>query len=61
MTPAEHLSLPDENDAYLRYGRESGRHVGDIAKDVPGAIERDVKNLHCPGMPGLGRNDGGGF
>lgn len=44
VTPAEHLSLPDENDVYLGVmAARVAAHVGDIAKDVPGAIERDKR------------------
>jgi phosphomethylpyrimidine synthase len=42
VTPSEHLGLPDEND--VKEGIIASKiaaHVGDIAKKVPGAIERD--------------------
>jgi phosphomethylpyrimidine synthase len=42
VTPTEHLGLPDEDD--VRDGVMAARiaaHVADIAKGVPGAIERD--------------------
>lgn len=42
VTPTEHLGLPDEND--VKEGIITARiaaHVGDIAKGVPGAIDRD--------------------
>jgi phosphomethylpyrimidine synthase len=42
VTPTEHLGLPDEND--VREGIIASKiaaHVGDIAKKVPGAIDRD--------------------
>ncbi|MGE5342450.1 MAG: phosphomethylpyrimidine synthase ThiC [Candidatus Omnitrophota bacterium] len=42
VTPTEHLGLPDEND--VKEGIIASRiaaHVGDIAKGIPGAIERD--------------------
>jgi phosphomethylpyrimidine synthase len=44
VTPTEHLGLPDEND--VKEGIMASRiaaHVGDIAKNIPGAIERDNK------------------
>ncbi|MCP4221386.1 MAG: phosphomethylpyrimidine synthase ThiC [bacterium] len=42
VTPTEHLGLPDEND--VKEGIMAARiaaHVGDIAKGIPGAIERN--------------------
>lgn len=42
VTPTEHLGLPDEDD--VKEGIMASRiaaHVGDIAKGVPGAIDRD--------------------
>ncbi|MEN6438311.1 MAG: phosphomethylpyrimidine synthase ThiC [Syntrophobacter sp.] len=42
VTPAEHLSLPNADDVYQ--GVMAGRiaaHVADIAKGLPGAIDRD--------------------
>lgn len=57
VTPAEHLCLPDADD--VRQGVISARiaaHSGDIAKGVPGAIERDRtmsayrKELNWEGM-----------
>ena len=42
VTPSEHLGLPDEND--VKEGIIASKiaaHVGDIAKKIPGAIERD--------------------
>ena len=42
VTPAEHLSLPDLKD--VRQGVIASKiaaHSGDIAKGIPGAIERD--------------------
>jgi phosphomethylpyrimidine synthase len=42
VTPTEHLGLPDEND--VREGIVASKiaaHVGDIAKKIPGAIDRD--------------------
>jgi len=42
VTPSEHLCIPDEND--VRVGVIAARiagHSADIAKGVPGAIERD--------------------
>lgn len=42
VTPAEHLCLPDEED--VRLGVISARiaaHSGDLAKGIPGAMERD--------------------
>lgn len=42
VTPTEHLGLPDEED--VKEGIMASRiaaHVGDVAKGVPGAIERD--------------------
>ncbi|MCK4765844.1 MAG: phosphomethylpyrimidine synthase ThiC [Candidatus Aminicenantes bacterium] len=44
VTPTEHLGLPDEDD--VKEGIIAARiaaHVADIAKGVPGAIERDHK------------------
>lgn len=44
VTPAEHLSLPDENDVYLGVmAARVAAHVGDIAKGIPGAIEKDKR------------------
>jgi phosphomethylpyrimidine synthase len=42
VTPSEHLGLPDEED--VKEGIIASRiaaHVGDIAKGIPGAIDRD--------------------
>lgn len=42
VTPTEHLGLPDEED--VKEGIMASRiaaHVGDIAKGIPGAIDRD--------------------
>lgn len=42
VTPTEHLGLPDEDD--VKEGIMASRiaaHVGDIAKGIPGAIDRD--------------------
>jgi phosphomethylpyrimidine synthase len=42
VTPTEHLGLPDEND--VKEGIIASKiaaHVGDIAKKIPGAIDRD--------------------
>lgn len=44
VTPTEHLGLPDEND--VKEGIIASKiaaHVADIAKKIPGAIERDNK------------------
>lgn len=44
VTPTEHLGLPDEDD--VKEGIVAAKiaaHVADIAKGVPGAIERDHK------------------
>jgi len=44
VTPSEHLRLPDARD--VRDGVMAARiaaHAGDIAKRVPGAIERDIE------------------
>jgi phosphomethylpyrimidine synthase len=44
VTPTEHLGLPDEND--VKEGIIASKiaaHVADIAKKVPGAIDRDNK------------------
>ncbi len=43
VTPAEHLSLPDEED--VRMGVMASKiaaHAADIVKGVPGAMERDI-------------------
>ena len=42
VTPTEHLGLPDEND--VKEGIIASKiaaHAGDIAKKIPGAIDRD--------------------
>lgn len=42
VTPAEHLSLPDEENVYLGVmASRIAAHVADIAKGVPGAAEKD--------------------
>ena len=44
VTPSEHLGLPNVDD--VREGIIASRiaaHIGDIAKGVPGALERDVE------------------
>jgi phosphomethylpyrimidine synthase len=44
VTPSEHLGLPDEDD--VKEGIIASKiaaHVADIAKGIPGAIERDNK------------------
>jgi len=44
VTPTEHLGLPDEED--VKEGIIASRiaaHAGDIAKGIPGAIDRDNK------------------
>jgi len=44
VTPTEHLGLPDEND--VKEGIIASKiaaHVADIAKKVPGAVDRDNK------------------
>ncbi|MDK2896862.1 MAG: phosphomethylpyrimidine synthase [Candidatus Atribacteria bacterium] len=44
VTPAEHLGLPDENDVYLGVmAARVAAHVGDIAKGLPGAVEKDKR------------------
>ncbi len=50
VTPTEHLGLPDEND--VKEGIIAAKiaaHVGDIAKKVPGAMERDNKMAEARG------------
>jgi phosphomethylpyrimidine synthase len=50
VTPTEHLGLPDEND--VKEGIIASKiaaHVADIAKKVPGAIERDNKMAEARG------------
>ncbi len=44
VTPAEHLGLPDEKD--VKEGIMASKiaaHVGDISKEVTGAIDRDIR------------------
>ncbi len=48
VTPAEHLKLPDIDD--VREGVIAARiaaHAADIAKGVPGAMERDIAMARC--------------
>jgi phosphomethylpyrimidine synthase len=48
VTPSEHLRLPDVND--VREGVIASRiaaHAADIAKGVPGAMERDISMARC--------------
>ena len=48
VTPAEHLCLPNIED--VRMGVIAARiaaHSGDIAKGVPGALERDIEMSAC--------------
>lgn len=48
VTPSEHLRLPDAKD--VKDGVMAARiaaHAGDIAKRVPGAIEKDIKMSHA--------------
>ena len=48
VTPAEHIRLPDIED--VKEGVIASKiaaHAADIAKGVPGAIERDRKMAHC--------------
>ncbi len=48
VTPSEHLCLPDMED--VRQGVIAARiaaHSGDIAKGLPGAMERDIKMSQC--------------
>ncbi len=57
VTPAEHLCLPDEKDVHEGViASKIAAHIADIAKGIPGAIERDRqmgiyrKNLDWEGM-----------
>ncbi|MFP4446596.1 MAG: phosphomethylpyrimidine synthase ThiC [Desulfosudaceae bacterium] len=48
VTPSEHLCLPDAED--VRLGVISARiaaHSGDIAKGIPGALDRDIEMSRC--------------
>ena len=48
MTPSEHLRLPTIDD--VREGVVASRiaaHIADIAKGIPGAIERDHRMARC--------------
>ncbi|MCL4474714.1 MAG: phosphomethylpyrimidine synthase ThiC, partial [Nitrospirae bacterium] len=48
VTPAEHIRLPNIDD--VRDGVIASRiagHAADIAKGIPGAIEKDRKMAHC--------------
>lgn len=48
VTPSEHLCLPDIDD--VRVGVIAARiaaHSGDIAKQVPGALDRDIQMSAC--------------
>ena len=50
VTPAEHLRLPDEDD--VKEGIMASKiaaHAADIAKNVPGAVERDHEMGHARG------------
>ena len=48
VTPAEHLSLPNKDDVYqgVMATRIAG-HIADIAKGLPGAIDRDRRMSEC--------------
>lgn len=48
VTPAEHLGLPNVEDVYagVMATRIAG-HIADIAKGLPGAIERDRRMSEC--------------
>ena len=48
VTPAEHLGLPNPDDVYqgVMAARIAG-HVADIAKGLPGAVERDRRMSEC--------------
>ncbi len=57
VTPAEHLCLPDEKDVHEGViSAKIAAHIADIAKGIPGAMERDRqmgiyrKNLDWEGM-----------
>jgi phosphomethylpyrimidine synthase len=42
VTPAEHLCLPDEQDVHEGViAAKIAAHIADIAKGIPGAIEKD--------------------
>lgn len=44
VTPAEHLSLPDENDIYLGViASKIAAHIGDLAKGINGAKQKDER------------------
>lgn len=44
VTPAEHLCLPDEDDVHQGViASKIAAHIADIAKGVPGAMERNIK------------------
>ncbi|MEW6441825.1 MAG: phosphomethylpyrimidine synthase ThiC [bacterium] len=44
VTPAEHLSLPNEDDVYQGVmAARVAAHVADLAKGISGALERDVR------------------
>jgi phosphomethylpyrimidine synthase len=48
VTPAEHLKLPNVDD--VREGVIASKiaaHAADIAKGLPGAIEKDIAMAHC--------------
>lgn len=48
VTPAEHLGLPDEGDVYQGVmAARIAAHIADLAKGVPGAIERDNAMSQC--------------
>lgn len=48
VTPAEHLGLPNAEDVYagVMAARVAG-HVADIAKGLPGAIDKDRRMSEC--------------
>jgi phosphomethylpyrimidine synthase len=48
VTPAEHLGLPNEDDVYqgVMAARIAG-HVADVAKELPGAMDRDRRISQC--------------
>ena len=48
VTPAEHLSLPDEDDVHMGIiAARIAAHAADIAKNVPGAREKDYAMSLC--------------
>jgi phosphomethylpyrimidine synthase len=60
VTPAEHLSIPDEDDVHAGViAARIAAHSADIAKGIPGALERDRlmschrRDLNWDGMVAL--------